>query len=70
MRLTVKHVIVGILLFMTSCSLHGTGLEGDVIYLEGEAWELLAQPVYALDSVRYELFMKSLPEGRSTDTAN
>lgn len=50
-------------------TMHATGQDGDIIYMNGEQWELLGKPVYA-DSVLSRELREALPEGRCQSTAN
>lgn len=53
---------------VTLCS-YATGQNGDVIFVDGEQWELLGRPVFA-DSVLSDRLDKVLPKDRSWSTAN
>lgn len=59
------------LLLSGVCYLPATaiGLEGDIIYIDGKKWQLMAKPI-ATDAVVYNRLMDFLPEGRSMTTAN
>lgn len=46
-----------------------TGQSGDIIYIQGECWELLGKPIWA-DTTLAKKLMASLPKNRSWTTAN
>lgn len=52
-----------------SLTMYATGQEGDIIYIDGEQWELLGKPIYA-DSVLSRELKKALPKERGINTAN
>ena len=49
--------------------MYATGQEGDIIYIDGEKWELLGKPVDA-DSLLSRELKAELPEDRGWTTAN
>lgn len=57
------------LLSLISLVTYATGQEGDIIYIDGEKWELLGKPIYA-DSLLSRKLRAALPEGRGWTTAN
>lgn len=57
------------LLSLISLATYATGQEGDIIYIDGEKWELLGKPVFADSLLSLEL-KTALPEGRGWTTAN
>lgn len=57
------------LLSLVSLATYATGQEGDIIYIDGEKWELLGKPVYA-DSLLSRELKAALPESRGWTTAN
>lgn len=63
-----KYIICIVLLFATLSS-YATAQEGDIIYIDGEQWELLGKPVYA-DSVLSRVLKEALPKGRGFTTSN
>jgi hypothetical protein len=54
---------------LISVTTHATGLDGDLIYIDGEQWVLLGKPIYA-DSVLAQDLIAALPKERSYTTAN
>ena len=56
------------LLFLTIFA-HATGLESDIIFIDGIQWNLLGRPVCA-DSVLYSNLKAVLPENRPVATSN
>jgi len=56
-------------LTLISLTAYATGQEGDVIYIDGEPWELLGKPVYA-DSVVSRELREALPKDRGTISSN
>jgi hypothetical protein len=52
-----------------SLTMYATGQEGDIIYIDGEQWELLGKPIYA-DSVLSRELKNALPKERGINTAN
>lgn len=64
-----KRSLFFIALTLMSLGAYATAQSGDVIYIEGEAWELLAKPVYA-DSVARRELREALPKERGWSTAN
>lgn len=57
------------ILSLIAIATYATGQEGDIIYLDGEKWELLGKPVYANSLLSREL-KAALPEGHGWTTAN
>ena len=56
------------LLFMTKAA-KATGQEGDIIFIDGERWELLGRPI-VVNSALYQNLKAALPEDRVKTTAN
>ena len=61
--------ILSVLLLLSCAPLKATRLDGDVIYIEGEEWELLNKPI-EWDSTLFVRLMEFLPENHCTSTAN
>ena len=64
-----KRLVFFFTLVFVSLNIHATGQEGDIIYIDGEQWELLGKPVYA-DSVLSRELKDALPKGRGFTTSN
>ena len=64
-----KRLFIFITLTLMSLTMYATGQEGDIIYIDGEQWELLGKPVYA-DSVLSRELKNALPKERGINTAN
>ena len=64
-----KRLFIFITLTLMSLTMYATGQEGDIIYIDGEQWELLGKPVYA-DSVLSSELENALPKDRGINTAN
>ena len=64
-----KRFILFLTLAFVSLNIHATGQEGDIIYIDGEQWELLGKPVYA-DSILSRELKEALPKGRGMVTSN
>ena len=64
-----EKLILFLTLMLTSVTTHATGLDGDLIYIDGEQWVLLGKPIYA-DSVLAQDLIAALPKERSYTTAN
>ena len=64
-----KNTIISIVMLLATLSSYATGQEGDIIYIDGEQWELLGKPVYA-DSVLSRELKEALPKGRGFTTSN
>ena len=64
-----KRLVFFFILTLVSLNMHATGQEGDIIYIDGEQWELLGKPVYA-DSVLSRELKEALPKGRGYTTSN
>ena len=64
-----KRLFIFITLTLMSLTMYATGQEGDIIYIDGEQWELLGKPIYA-DSVLSRELKKALPKERGINTAN
>ena len=64
-----KQLFIFITLTLMSLTMYATGQEGDIIYIDGEQWELLGKPIYA-DSVLSRELKKALPKERGINTAN
>ena len=62
-----KRFIVLIYALCTVIGAFATGQDGDIIYIDGERWELLGSPI--TDDL-YTKMKEILPEGRSWTTAN
>lgn len=58
-----------LLLLLIPFTGRATGLSGDVIYIEGEEWELMAKPIDE-DSVIFARLMDFIPENHCATTAN
>ena len=55
--------------FVISLSSYATGQSGDVVFIDGDEWVLLAKPIET-DSVLYHRLKSVLPKERSVSTAN
>ena len=64
-----KRLVLFFALIIVSLSMYATGQEGDIIYIDGEQWELLGKPVYA-DSILSRELKDALPKGRGIATSN
>ena len=64
-----KRFIVLIYALCTIIGTFATGQDGDIIFIDGERWELLGRPITA-DSILDKSLMAILPKGRSWTTAN
>ena len=64
-----KRLFIFITLTLMSLTMYATGQEGDIIYIDGEQWELLGKPIYA-DSVLSRELKNALPKERGINTAN
>lgn len=64
-----KRLVFFFILTLESLNMHATGQEGDIIYIDGEQWELLGKPVYA-DSVLSRELKEALPKGCGYTTSN
>lgn len=64
-----KKLLLFFTLMLVSLAMNATGQEGDIIYIDGEQWELLGKPIYA-DSVLSRELREALPEGRGISSAN
>ena len=64
-----KRLFIFITLTLMSLTMYATGQEGDIIYIDGEQWELLGKPIYA-DSVLSRELKNALPKERVINTAN
>lgn len=64
-----RRLISFFLLTLVSLTIAATGQEGDIIYIDGEQWELLGKPVYA-DSLLIRELREALPDQRGWTTAN
>ena len=64
-----KKTVISIILLFATLSSYATGQEGDIVYIDGEQWELLGKPVYA-DSVLSRELKEALPKGRGIVTSN
>ncbi len=64
-----KRFLLFFTLTLMTLTLYATGQEGDIIYMDGEKWELLGKPVYA-DSVLSRELKETLPKDRGWTTAN
>lgn len=58
-----------LLLLLVPLFIRATGLLGDIIYLNGEQWELMEKPIHT-DSILYKRLRKFLPENHCVSTAN
>ena len=70
-RSIMKTLILSLALSFISLGLYATGQDGEVIYVDGEQWELLGKPVYA-DSILNRELKAVLPsrEERGFVTSN
>ena len=66
----VQRLIIGIVLMLHATAVSATGQQGDVIYIDGERWTLLARPLFQLEERLYEKVEKLLPQGRAKSTSN
>ena len=64
-----KRLFIFITLTLMSLTMYATGQEGDIIYIDGEQWELLGKPIYA-DSVLSSELKNALPKERGISTSN
>lgn len=64
-----KKIIFFLTLTLVSLSTFATGQEGDILYMDGVKWELLAKPIYR-DSVISRKLTAALPEGRGIVSTN
>lgn len=64
-----KQIVFYFFLLAMPISVCATGLEGDVIYIDGTKWELLGQPI-EWNSSLHKSFIGLLPQERSHSTAN
>ena len=64
-----KKILLFLMAFITSTSAHATWQEGDILYVNGERWELLCKPI-GWDSVFYHKLKDALPKDRVKTTAN
>lgn len=64
-----KRLFIFITLTLMSLTMYATGQEGDIIYIDGEQWELLGKPIYA-DSILSSELENALPKDRGINTAN
>ena len=64
-----KRLFIFITLTLVSLTMYATGQEGDIIYIDGEQWELLGKPIYA-DSILSSELKNALPKERGINTAN
>ena len=65
----ILRLVVLLLLSCTSLTSRATGQEGDIIYIDGEKWQLLGRPICHSKSL-YEALRASLPKDRDWTTAN
>lgn len=56
-------------LMLLALTAYATGQDGDVIYINGERWELLGRPI-CLDSTLYHTLKDELPSNRPIVTSN
>lgn len=64
-----KRIICNIFLLLMTFTAYATGQDSDVIYINGELWELLGKPVYQ-SAVLSDNLIAALPKDRTTSTAN
>lgn len=64
-----KKIFLFFLVLLTVFQMKATGQSGDIIYLEGEEWVLMAKPI-AQDSLLRERVWEFLPENRTFSTNN
>lgn len=64
-----KKIFLFLMTLVATTSAHATWQEGDILYVNGERWELLSRPIN-WDSVFYHKLKDALPEERSKSTAN
>ena len=64
-------LLIAALLFLpnTAQKLFATAQEGNIIYIDGERWDVLAEPIYA-DTALFHRMKAALPKDRSWSTAN
>ena len=65
-----RRILLFLILAFAPLVASATGQSGDVIYIDGQMWGLMARPLDCIDSVRYANFYSRLPEERITSTAN
>ena len=56
-------------LLLFSLTTRATGLQADIVVIDGETWSLLASPLNGDDSI-YKRVDEFLPKGRCQSTAN
>ena len=64
-----KRALLFIKYLILAIAANATGQEGDIIYIDGICWELLAKPI-CIDSVLFHDLIAVLPPERSISTAN
>lgn len=64
-----KRVLLFIQYLILAIAANATGQLGDIIYIDGICWELLAKPI-CIDSVLFHDLIAVLPPERSISTAN
>ena len=64
-----KRILIFLAISIQAAFLQATGLEADVIYINGEEWCLFANPLFS-DSIVYNTIEKHLPQNRIESTAN
>lgn len=65
----IKKCSVAILFLFVFLQLKARGLSGDVIYIDGESWELMEKPIDT-DSTLYARLINFLPKNHCVTTAN
>lgn len=65
----IKKCFATILFLSVFLHMKATGLLSDVIYIDGEKWELMEKPINA-DSILYARLMNFLPKNHCVTTAN
>lgn len=65
----IKKCFATILFLSVFLHMKATGLLSDVIYIDGERWELMEKPINA-DSILYARLMNFLPKNHCVTTAN
>lgn len=64
-----KKIFLFFLLLLTVFQMKATGQSGDIIYMDGEEWVLMAKPI-AYDSLLRKQVWEFLPENRTFSTNN